>query len=51
MIFSPIFVNSLDSAKAEALASEPLASQRKREFLESQIRKLKEGQEIFKGVM
>ncbi|EPE27532.1 P-loop containing nucleoside triphosphate hydrolase [Glarea lozoyensis ATCC 20868] len=51
MIFSPIYVNSLDAAQAEALASEPLASRRKREFLVSKIKKLKEGQEIFRGVM
>ena len=44
-------MNSLDAAQAEALASEPLATRRKREFLVSKIKKLKEGQEIFRGVM
>ena len=51
MVFSPIYVNGLKSADAEALASEPVASKSKREFLQSQIKKLKEGQEIFRGVM
>ncbi|TVY46721.1 Interferon-induced GTP-binding protein [Lachnellula occidentalis] len=50
-IFSPIFVNGLTSEQAEALASEPPASKRKREYLEDQIRKLEEGQEIFKNVL
>jgi GTPase SAR1 family protein len=50
-IFSPIFVNGLSLEQAEALASEPHGSKRKREHLEDQIKKLEDGQEIFKSVM
>jgi hypothetical protein len=50
-IFSPVFVNSLEPQQAEALALEPTASRRKREYLEDQIKKLEDGQEIFKSVM
>ncbi|CZS99270.1 related to Mx2 protein (GTPase protein) [Rhynchosporium agropyri] len=51
LIFSPVVVNSLEPAQAEALASEPKSSKRKREHLVEQIKKLEEGHEIFKSVM
>ncbi|KUJ15925.1 dynamin family protein-like protein [Mollisia scopiformis] len=50
-IFSPVVVNAMTEAEAEAVASEPLSSKRQREFLEDRIRKLKDGHEIFRGVM
>ncbi|KAF4637861.1 hypothetical protein G7Y89_g215 [Cudoniella acicularis] len=50
-IFSPIYVSQLEPAHAEALTSEPLAAKRKRAYLEDQVRKLEEGQEIFRSVL
>ncbi|KAJ5041281.1 uncharacterized protein L3040_005829 [Drepanopeziza brunnea f. sp. 'multigermtubi'] len=50
-IFSPVVVNGLEAAQAEALAGEPAADRLHRERLEAQIAKLEEGHEIFEYVM
>lgn len=50
-IFSPVVVNGLSDAEVEAIASEPGAAKRQRQFLEDRIAKLKDGQSIFRGVM
>jgi len=50
-IFSPVVVNGLSDAEVEAIASEPSAAKRERQFLEDRITKLKDGQSIFRGVM
>ncbi|KAN0108674.1 dynamin family protein-like protein [Hyaloscypha variabilis] len=50
-IFSPVVVNAMSDAEVEAIASEPLSAKRQREFLEERIKKLKDGHEIFRGVM
>jgi hypothetical protein len=50
-IFSPVVVNALTDAEAEAIASEPAAAKRRREYLEDQIRRLTAGHEIFKSVL
>jgi hypothetical protein len=41
----------MSDAEVEAIASEPLSAKRQREFLEERIKKLKDGHEIFRGVM
>jgi hypothetical protein len=50
-IFSPVVVNSLSDTEVETIASEPLSAKRQREFLEERIKKLRDGHEIFRGVM
>ena len=50
-IFLPVVVNSLSDAEVEAIASEPTAAKRRREYLEDQIGKLTAGQEIFNSVL
>ncbi|TVY73303.1 Interferon-induced GTP-binding protein MxA [Lachnellula suecica] len=50
-IFDTVFVSGLDLEQAFALASEPSSSMSLRARLEDQIRKLEEGQEIFRSVM
>ncbi len=50
-IFSPVIVNSMKDSEVEAIASEPLAAKRKRVFLTDRIKKLEDGQEIFRGVL
>jgi hypothetical protein len=50
-IFSPVVVSSLDPGQAEALASEPAGTKRKRERVEEQVKGLKAGYEILKNVM
>ncbi|KUJ18596.1 dynamin family protein-like protein [Mollisia scopiformis] len=50
-IFSPVTVNDLEPAQAEALALEPAAAGRHRAYLEDLIKKLEEGHEIFQSVM
>ena len=49
-IFNPVVVEKLEPAQAETWASEPAAAKRRRAYLEEQIKKLKEGQDIFKSV-
>ena len=51
MIFSPVVVNGLSDSDVEKIASEPAAAKRHRHFLEDRIEKLKDGQNIFRGVM
>lgn len=50
-IFSPVVVNAMSDAEVEAIASEPLSAKRQREFLEERMKKLRDGNAIFKGVM
>ena len=50
-IFSPIVVHKLSDPEVERIASEPAAARRHRDFLMDRIQKLRDGQEIFKGVM
>ena len=50
-ILSPVFASTLSDSAVQALVSEPVTNQNKRQHLEDQISKLKAGQEIFKGVM
>jgi hypothetical protein len=41
----------MSDTEVEAIASEPQATKRQREFLEDRVRKLESGHEIFRGVM
>lgn len=50
-ILSPVVVNSMSDAEVEAIAAEPTAAKRQREFLEDRVKKLEDGHEIFRGVM
>ena len=50
-IFSPVVVNAMSDEAVEAIAAEPLATRRKREFLTDRVAKLKDGQNVFKMVM
>lgn len=50
-IFSPVVVNAMSDTEVEALASEPIAAKRQREFLEDRVRKLLDGHTIFKDAM
>lgn len=50
-IFSPLTVMSMTDAEVVAIASEPSAAQRQRSYLADRIKKLEDGQEIFRGVM
>lgn len=50
-VFSPVVVNSFSDAETEAIASEPVSTQRQRKFLEDRIRKLKQGHDVLRGVM
>ncbi len=50
-IFSPVVVNNLEPGQAEALALEPAATRRHRDYLVEQVKKLEEGHEIFQSVM
>lgn len=50
-IFSPVVVNGWSDAQVEAIASEPSSTKVQRAFLEDRIRRLKDGREIFRGVM
>ena len=49
-IFSPVVVNAMSEATVEAIAAEPLATRRKREFLTDRVTKLRNGQDVFKLV-
>lgn len=48
-IFSPVAVNQLSDAEAEAIASEPVSAKRQREFLIDRIEKLEVGYRILRG--
>lgn len=50
-IFSPIAVNRLSDVETEAIASEPAAARRQREFLGDRIRKLEAGHDVLRGVI
>jgi len=50
-IFSPLVVNKMTDNDVKALASEPTVTKRQIEFLEDRVRKLKDGHEIFRGMM
>lgn len=50
-IFSPVVVNGLSDAQVETIATEPGTAKRQRQFLEDRIKKLKDGQDIFRGVL
>lgn len=50
-ILSPLKVISLAQDKIEAIVSEPSATKRQRQFLADRVKKLEDGQEIFRGVM
>lgn len=41
----------MSEAEVEAIASEPKAAKRQREFLEDRVGKLEDGHDIFRGVM
>ncbi|PSR77520.1 interferon-induced GTP-binding protein Mx [Coniella lustricola] len=51
IIFSPMVAVEMPDAKLEALVAEPPATKRERTFREDRIRKLKEGQRIFRGAL
>ncbi|ROW11295.1 hypothetical protein VMCG_00863 [Cytospora schulzeri] len=50
-IFSPMVVVTMPDNKVQGIASEPSATKRQRVFLTDRIKKLEEGQEIFRGVL
>lgn len=50
-IFSPMVAISMPDAKVESLLSEPAATKRERTFLTDRIKKLEDGEEIFRSVM
>lgn len=50
-VFSPVVVNGLSDAEAQAMASERASTKRQRDYIEDQISKLQAGKEIFKSVM
>ncbi|ROW06353.1 hypothetical protein VPNG_07515 [Cytospora leucostoma] len=50
-IFSPMVVVNMSDAKVESIVSEPPATKRQRVFLGDRIKKLEEGQDIFRGVL
>jgi hypothetical protein len=50
-IFSPVVVNLLTDKEVEAIAAEPKAAKRQREFLEDRVKKLEAGQDIFRSIM
>ena len=50
-IFNPVTVSGLADAEVEAMAGEPGNAKHKRQVSEDRIKKLKEGQKIFRNVM
>lgn len=50
-IFSPMIVVSLSDAKTESIVAEPRATKLQRVFLTDRLKKLEDGQEIFRGMM
>lgn len=48
-IFSPVAVNKLSDAEAEAVALEPVSAKRHREFLIDRIERLEAGYQILRG--
>lgn len=50
-IFSPMTVLNMTDAKIQSIVSEPESTKRQRMFLSDRIKKLGEGQEIFRGLV
>lgn len=50
-IFSPMVVINMPDAKVEGMVSEPSATKRQRIFLNDRVKKLEEGQEIFRSIL
>lgn len=50
-IFSPMVALNMSDDKLENLVSEPPDTRRQRSFLKDRIKKLKDGEEIFRSVM
>lgn len=50
-IFSPVVVSLMTDSEVEAIAAEPKKAKRQREFLEDRVRKLEDGQNIFRSIM
>lgn len=48
-IFSPMTVLNMTDAKIQSIVSEPESTKQKRMFLSDRVKKLSEGQEIFRG--
>lgn len=50
-IFSPMVAHNITDANLESLVAEPSATRRQRAFLKDRIKKLEDGEEIFRSVM
>lgn len=50
-IFSPLVVVNMPDSKIQSIVAEPSATKRQRLFLADRVKKLEEGQEIFRGVV
>lgn len=50
-IFSPLVVVNMPDAKVQSIVSEPPALKRQRVFLTDRVKKLEDGQEIFRDVL
>lgn len=50
-IFSPLVLVDMPDSKVQSIVSEPLATKRQRMFLTDRVKKLEEGQEIFRDVV
>lgn len=50
-IFSPMTVLNMTDAKIQSIVSEPESTKKKRMLLCDRVKKLGEGQEIFRGFM
>jgi hypothetical protein len=50
-IFSPLNIINLPDSKIELIVSEPSSTKRQRLFLQDQIKRLEEGQEIFRAAI
>lgn len=50
-IFSPMTVLHMSDAKVQSIVSEPESTKRQRRLLSDRVKKLEEGQEIFRGFL
>lgn len=50
-IFSPMVVLGMTDAKVQSMVSEPESTKRERIYLSDRIKRLEEGQEIFRGIL
>lgn len=50
-IFSPMVVLGMTDAKVQSIVSETDSTKRERNFLCDRIKRLEEGQEIFRGIL